>query len=46
MRFNRYIVECKYIDVWYKTIITNDLIDTQWNVNAYARYKDNVAQEI
>ena len=36
-RFNRYIVECKYIYFLFHLLSPFDLIDTQWNVNAYVR---------
>ena len=32
-RFNRYIVECKYIKDADRLQYLSDLIDTQWNVN-------------
>ena len=39
MRFNRYIVECKYNGQCVLTNQVTDLIDTQWNVNIRRRIK-------
>ena len=37
IRFNRYIVECKYLTATTTQRATRVLIDTQWNVNTVIR---------